>query len=273
MSDFLTLEQESIGLSNRIAELCDALPKDSRVVIKDETRLLTKMVMSLTPPSPGLGSEAKKLGEAAINGDLKKIFTPVTEGFLNFVGSKFGVRNIKATLNSKYKNGVSYDLDWTYLDANGSGMRNFHRSQQNRRGRTKNVNRGGGGKWKAAYVVSQEDLDKYMAHEQSKVGRAKASFAVAFQNLGGKPQRWIARHLTGGAKGFVVNNLNDLNYPSVTVGSRAPGLIQITNVVRQAIRARGEAIEKRIRLVLSGYAKDVAQGIKIQNRERARYST
>ena len=36
--------------------------------------------------------------------------------------------------------------------------------------------------------------------------------------------------------------------------------------VRGAVRVRHEAIGRRIRLVISGYSKDVAQGLKIQRK-------
>lgn len=241
---------------------------DAAVIIEDETRRFTKQVINLIPP-PGLGQSAQQQGEMAVNRDLLKVFTPVNEDFLTHVGSEFGMNGID-TWFTHPGTGKHYELKWDRIDPTGSGMAGFHRANQNRRGRTRNRKRQVAGKWSAAYVIAFQEFNDYLKKIQSHVGWRKAAFGKFFKALGGRLPKWIDRH-AGASASEMHNDLENRNNPSVTMIARAPGLLDDQRIVSDAVRIRAEAIRRRIKLILSGYAKDVKQGIIIARKEHRSY--
>lgn len=259
MSDFFTASLDSSKLNSRIFELRDALMgqgADVSTIFEDESRLFLKQVIRLTPP------KNKAQGEAAVARDLIKIFTPVNDDMLNIIGSEHGLSAIDVWITTA--GGERKELDWRKIDPTGDGMADFHKRNRDSRGRAYNLKRQKGDKWYAPYVVSFEEFAKYKAKIQARVGRRKAAWGKSFTALGGKLTNWISRHLSG-AKGELHNSHNPSN-PSIVMINRSVGISQDLHFVRGALRVREEAIKKRIRLVLSGYSRDVAQGIKIQRK-------
>lgn len=239
---------------------------DAATVLEDEFRLAMKQIINLTPP-PGLGQAARSQGEKAVTRDLSKLFTPVDEEMLNIIGSQFGVDGIDRWITDT--DGGKQHLIWDKLDPTGTGIETFHHANQNRRGRTINAKRKGRGQpfWYAAYVVSKTDFLPYLQKLISHVGRRKAGWAAAYESVGGKVQRWISRHLpTPG--GRVVNMLSNKGKPSITAFNMAPGIGDDQRIVADALRIRREAMAKRLKLILSGYSRDVANGIRISNKAR-----
>ena len=259
-------------------DLTLALKKDSSVVLADESRLLVKQLISFTPPTIGsssnragtkTGSPARaadlKTGEAAITHDLSRVFTGVSDELLSTIGSAHGVQNIDAWLTKK--DGSKVNLKWGQIDANGSGIKEFHRKNMNRRGRTHSLKKTRSGEsWNAAYVVSFEDLAAYKAKLLSRIGRMKAAWASLYIQLGGSLPSWVTRHLPT-PKGYAVNQIFT-NNPSAEITNMAPGIGDFASDVRNALRAREQAMAKRLKLVISGYSKDVANGIRVQNKAR-----
>lgn len=249
-------------LNSRIEELSDALrgqgqPGDIATLFEDESRLFLKQVIRLTPP------KSKAQGEAAIARDLMKIFTPVNEEMLNIIGSEHGLSAIDVWLTTA--GGEGKELDWRKIDPSGEGMKDFHNRNRDSRGRTYNLKRQKGDKWYAPYVVSFEDFAAYKAKMIARVGRRKAAWGKSFNALGGKLTNWIARHLAG-AKGEYHNTHGNFGSVSIVMINRSVGISQDLHFVRGALRIRESAIKRRIKLVLSGYSKDVARGIKLQRR-------
>jgi hypothetical protein len=247
-------------LSSRMEELHDALlgrgkTGDAATVFRDEARLFVKQVIRLTPP------KTQKQGEAAIDRDMMKLFEPVNGDFLDDMIIEHGANNLDTWLTTA--GGEKKHLKWTYLDNTGGPMANFHHQHQDSRGRANNMKRQNDpSTWYAPYVVSYENFTAYSKKIKSHVGRRKAAWAKSFKGLGGTVSRWIDRH-TAGAKGEF-HMSQDPNHPSITMINRAPGIGQDLNVVRSALRVRQEAISRRIKLVLSGYSRDMARGMKIQ---------
>ncbi len=65
-----------------------------------------------------------------------------------------------------------------------------------------------------------------------------------------------------------LNNLYDPLNPRIEMANGAPGIQGDAHVIHSAMRVRYEAMGRRMRLVLSGYSKDVKNGIAIQKKER-----
>ncbi len=88
----------------------------------------------------------------------------------------------------------------------------------------------------------------------------RASWALAPAQLGQKFPAWITRHFAT-VKDWAIYqpNLGSQN-PSISYGSRAPGNYRMSSRIAGAVKARAEAMAKRIALALSGYNKDMAAG-------------
>ncbi len=264
----ITADIDTTGLHNRLNELHDALigagrPGDAATVVEDEAKRFLVQVNRYTPP------KNKAQGEAAVEKDLRKIFTPVNEDFLNTVGSEHGVSAVDAWIFSE-KRQANINLKWSRIDPSGAGMADFHLKNRNARGRTNRLNpKANGSKiWSAAYIVSFEDFKNYAKKIKERVGRRRAAWGVSYAKLGGAFAGWIGRHVGAGAKGQCVANLSNTTRPGVEMVNFAPGIMDDQRIVQSALRARERAIGKRIRLMISGYAKDVAQGIRITRKER-----
>lgn len=232
---------------------------DAATILQDEFRLWLKMIINLTPP-PGLGRDAQAKGEGAIKRDLAQLFTPIDEDMLNHIGSIFGVSGIDHWITDR--DGKHKHLIWDRLDPSGEGMESFHRANQDRRGRTRKLKRNGrrAGVWYAPYVVSKRDFGPYLIAILSHVGLRKAGWAQAYIDVGGRVQGWIKRHLP--TRHGRVDNRLDLPNPSISATNSSPGIADDERIVRDSKRARVESMTKRLKLVLSGYSKQVARGIR-----------
>lgn len=242
-----------------LAQLVDKLGLDAKVVVADEGRLFLKQAIGLTPP------KTKAQGEQAIRDDLARVFTPANESFLIYEFSSRDKSNVDQWFNNS--KGQNVHVQWDGLDIHGSGMRIYHQQQRNARGRT--VGRGSKGNkigelWKAKYVTSYDAFNTYLKKIQARVGMRKAGWLRAYYEIGGKLPQWIERHARRGL-GRVQNNLDVPNHPSIIMASHAPGVMDDERILKDTFRARSEAIKKRIKLIVSGYAADVKAGIKIRN--------
>lgn len=268
MSDeVLSFSVNSVRHGQQIAALHDAFigtgnPGDAATVTHSESRLLCKQVMNLTP-TPGLGQDAKKRGEDRVKSDLMKLFTPIDAEFLNMVGSEFGLTGIDTWLT--HPSGKHFELQWDRLDPSGNGMAAFHRANQDRRGRTTRRKKAVKGKWKAAYVVSFQDFGAYLKRIQARVGWRKSAWAKHLIALGGKVPKWIERHVATQPSQTTIGL--EGNYPVVRMVSRAPGITDDERIVESAMRIRSKAMARRVKLILSGYAKDVKAGMIIGRKE------
>lgn len=262
-SDFPVVVQ-SETLNKRIDELRSTLIGQGRMgdaaqVIANESRLAVKQIIALTPP------RSKAQGEAAIERDLEKIFTPVSDELLNVIGSTHGLNSIDAwitTADDKPKH-----LNWRHIDPTGSGMESFHKANRNRRGRTRNLKPKMQGIWAAPYVVSFEDFKAYLAKVQARVGRRKAAWAKSLKALGGTVAGWIDRH-TSTADGRTDNRLNDQFRPSIAMASSAPGVADDKRIIDAVMKIRANAITKKIKSIIDGYSQDMAAGRSITRKEQ-----
>lgn len=240
---------------------------DAATIIEDESRKYAKQVINFIPP-PGVRAASLQQGEMAVKRDLGQIFTPVNENFLTHVDSEFGASGIDAWFT--HPDGRHYELKWNKIDVSGSGMPAFHRANQNRRGRTRKINKQVGTKWTAAYVVSFQAYNAYLKTILSHVGWKKASVGKFFKALGGRLPAWIDRHVSASAS-EMHNNIEDHDNPTITMIARAPGLLDDKRIFADAARARAQAVSRRLKLVLSNYSDKVKQGILIARAEHRDY--
>lgn len=247
-----------------LESLSDALVgagQDASNLVRDETRRLCKTITNFTPPLKGSGN-AKQTGEHAIEREFKSLFSEATPLLIDEVGSKFGVHDIRTAFVTE-QNGTRLNLRWDNLDPTGNRMEDYHEKYQ-KNGKVPLVKNVNNTVWAARVVVPVGSRDPFIKKIQQRVGRWKASFALAGAKLGDKYPSWISRHFGSLSDISVadISGLSNKENPVVLFGSRAPGNNKIRASIQAAVNARARAMVKRVKLILSGYAKDVANGIR-----------
>lgn len=257
-NETVTADFDFSRLNSRIEELHDALigqGGDASTIFQDEARLFAKQAIRLTPP------KTREQGEAAVDRDLVKIFEPVNADWLDDMIIEHGANNIDTWITTA--GGEKKHIQWTYADNTGGPMANFHHQHQDSRGRTNSVKQNRGpDTWYAPYVVGYDNFTTYSKKIKSHVGRRKAAWAKSFIGLGGTVAQWIKRHVAGAKGEFQINS--DPLHPAIVMINRAPGIGQDMHFIQGAMRIRYEAIGRRIKLVVSGYSRDIAHGMKVQ---------
>lgn len=123
------------------------------------------------------------------------------------------------------------------------------------------------GRWKFInqMAVNKRAMNKYVREVQSHVGRMKAALTPALQELGGTVRGWVRKHgiSNPSSQGYIFKQFTE-HEKSFTIGMIAPGASKLERMVRDVMHNRTRAMAQRIRLILSGYAKDVARGIRLR---------
>mgnify|MGYP001617669579 FL=1 len=283
----ITAEIDTSGLTVRLNELQAALigqgqSGDMRVILKDEARFAVGTLIRDTPP------QTLNQGRTAVRRDLGKLFrAPIGKSKMMAPGGDLMARAEeytsegpmalfnRADAGGRRKRPIDYLLEYmqagnvaaignmfkrmgilgeprnmTLLD-----MAAHHRSHRHSRGRVGRVPRTG-------ILMPLRGLGKYIALTMKRVGRMKAGWAPAMLSLGGKLPSWVRNHATTNPPGYVIDQMASANNPSITVANNADGInINVGKRVRGVLRERERAIRLKIELVVSGYARDVANGI------------
>lgn len=114
-------------------------------------------------------------------------------------------------------------------------------------------------------------VNRAIAIGKKAIGKLPASWFATAKKI--QPSlvgpQWIERHIKGTSTSKSVTDLSGLSNvdsPSVTFGSRAVGVMKFDRAVQFAVNLREKKLAARLRLILSGYSKDVAQGIRVKRR-------
>jgi hypothetical protein len=220
---------------------------------------LTRTIVNFTPPIPSVG--ARQIGENAVKNDLNSLISEAGPQLLDSIGSQYGLKDIDAWHTSQ--SGNRLHLLWDNLVVNPARLPELHNQYRNRRGRIPRDPNLGSGIWSSRIVVEKGQRAEYIAQVQSHVGRWKAKWAYGAAQLGDRYPAWIARHF-----GYVANKATfrpELtgDKPTITFGGSGPNFAQDKGKIQAAIKFRVKAITNRIKIVVSGYAKEVAQGVRV----------
>lgn len=256
-------------LQARIQELYNVLigsgqQCDASVLLADEARLFLKQAIQITPP------KNKAQGENAVMSDLKKTFSVAEDTFAKYVAAAFGTNGIDKWLTDV--SGNHLHLKWDHLDSvPNSRMGDYHQSQRNSRGRVRGNAvgdvvgggaGGGSGFWPAKYVVTQDSFVWYYDKVRQRVGMRKAGWIRAYMTLGGNAPAWVKRHASKNLGG-VENGLSNAAHPSIKMFSHAPGAKDDEAILHAAFKVRIQNIVRRMKLIASGYAQDVARKMRV----------
>jgi hypothetical protein len=161
-------------------------------LVWDTARLAGNDAIKYTAPwadgTPGNSAKQKKVGEGAVDGDLRRIFAKADDRFVFFVNRGDGKRYAKSVETQK----VFEVPDELWMP----DIKTMHMRLRGRNGR---VNR-----QKRQAFVMPAALKKYTASVQSRVGKLKASWLPATnyfaKKVNGKvaSSAWINRHAGAG---------------------------------------------------------------------------
>ncbi len=121
-------------------------------------------------------------------------------------------------------------------------------------------------------VVPRQSYTGFIALIKSKQGRLEASLAQTAQYLragGAKVDAFIKKHFPSKTNITNLDGLANKSYPRIEFGSFAPGIQGFEEYFHDGIEVRLYKMEQRYRLILSGYAEDVAQSISPRRRAKA----
>jgi hypothetical protein len=238
--------------------------QDAINLLRDESKLLSRTITNFVPP-PRAAGNPRQVGEHAVEVSLKNLISEATPNLIDEVGSKFGVRDITTAWVTE-QNKEHLNLQWANLDPTGSRLPELHKAFRDRRtGRTP-MEKPLKGIWKSRVVVPLGTRAPYLKQVKARVGRMKATWALIGSKLGDTFPQWISRHFGSVAQYAVadISHLNDSEKPYVIFGSRAPGNSRLRPAIRDALRFRIRAMAKKTKLIISGYNKNVAAGIKAE---------
>ena len=244
---------------DRIREIGVALNQDASDTVRDEARMFLKAAIKITPP------QNKAQGENAVERDGKRIFGVVQDAVAGQIAADFGTDHIRHWVTSVRKGGERYEVEWDKLDIQGYGMDEWHKAHRNpNTGHTNRIRFGkkNKGAWVEQYVVSDSAFKSWLKRTALHVGTLKGAWAKSFLLLAGKVPSWIQRNIARN-KGETMNNLGNKNHPSVTMINRADGVANTRNQIATLVKIRTNALSRRIKLIASGYGKDIKEKLKV----------
>lgn len=257
-------EVDATKFKRAMESLSDALLSsdgDASMVLTDETKRLTRQIMNFTPPfkSSSMSEDvpnasAKKIGELAIQRDLRRLYSEADTELMDEVGSRYGVSNINTFVTGK--DGAKLNLRWQRIDPEGSRMAAVHNDFMNSGRKLQRLN-SNQHIWAARNVVPKGSIAKMQSDLVSRVGRWKASWAKTAMDLGDKMPSWISRHNVSNISVSDKTQLTDRTRPSITFGSKAPGVGSTRPAIQAALNQRAAIIVRRVAMMLRGYKKDI----------------
>ena len=220
------------------------------------------MAAKLAPP------KTRQQGEAAVEREIKSLFREASQTLIDDIGAEHGIRNIDTFITKK--DGSKLRLKWDRIDPTGSRIPELHRQYRNKRGHVpKDNTRGGRDTWRARVIVPFGATASYIREMKQHVGRWKASWAQTAMRLGANDiPAWLKRHMPSPKSLLDTSSLSNDGATSITFGSRAPGIESQRSFIGDAVRARTEAIRKRISLIVNGYSRDLVNGMRISNKAK-----
>lgn len=244
---------------------------DASTIVKDESRLLAVQVSKLAQPK-----DRKKTGqriERSVRGRFQELNNAANSMFED-KPDKEGHAGIKwYRSDSRFLWGVARDSDMRKADP--QTVANIYYHAKTLRGKTRIVLPFKHPRTEQQVVIttrvltSKSVLRKAIEIVKKGIGRLPASWLASAKQIdsGVTGPQWIERHIHNGTTRRAITDLSQMNMPEkpmVTFGSKAVGVEKFNRQIQFAVKLREKKVAARLNLVLSGYSKDVAQGIKIK---------
>lgn len=236
--------------------------KDCANLLRDEHRRLARQIVNFTPPF-GKGG-ARQVGELAVKKDLYSLISEANYDFLDKVSSEHGIQNVDALVPGA--RGTLKHLMWDHVVTNEAMLEMYHQQYRNARGRVPRGRNFNPQVWSSRIVVPKGMRDPYVAKIQARVGIWKAKWAKGAVDLGDKFPSWITRHFAYiGKDSFLSFDFTNPDAQFVMFGGRGPDFRRDVQKITAALKSRTSAIARRVKLIVSGYSKDLSQKMKARS--------
>jgi len=260
MSADATISLDTRDLNKALRGLAIATGKDADTIVMRESRLFAEKAMKLTPP------RTLAQGRKAVARDIKKIIAGASESLIRHAIQE----NDGSGDNIKVYSGDTEQpsIDWRRAQLTDEGLKSWHNSQRDRRGRIQSRARArGSGRWleNKRIVVPERVRSDYIKRKQKNVGRLKAGWVPSVNKFHGKAAGWIRKHNPKGSAEIRGMRTNEV---TAIMTNNATGAGSLDRFMRDVLRIRLSAIMRDLRLIQSGYAKDFARNMRIQTRAR-----
>lgn len=226
-------DQRSVTkLNAAIRAFIEETGREAGKVLKDQARLLVRDFIKATPPFGKHSfsenyNEQRRIGEAAVERDIRNVFIPVSVFAEQLSGSNpdlayrileaSGISSSNVTRKKATQKRTAIDMDaldaiFRNMGLEGRVIRyanpDLHERAKGRRGRVKRAT--------PYFVVSEKSIDNYIKEVKTHIGRAKAGWMRSAMGLALKGiPNWIKRHTT---PGMFRDKSKDPN-ASITVGN------------------------------------------------------
>lgn len=252
-----TLTFDTSQLNRQLAALHDAFigrgqKGDAETLIVDETRRLLTQAQRFTPP------KSLTQGRRAVARDIGRAVTPASEEMFKNPKLRARVRPVikkrdYADFRSILENSKAFPR-WAAEPFNPS----LHKGKRDNRGRVTSVKR--------VFTLDVAEWKRYVAKVQKMVGFMRAGWGPALNKVGGKMVSWVARHVRQGkVRGYVIADLQG-ETKSITINNHTRGVGQTRHQFQSALYARARNIGRRVKLILSGYNRDMARSMRPRQR-------
>jgi hypothetical protein len=224
-------------------------------LLKGEVRTVAISFATETQPF-GLGDDARKAGEGAVESDIRKVFATPAEVFEQMKrrdGEPMSREWYGLMEGRKYKAAErvlrTSKTPWRNTKVGGTLDRGVHQSSRGRGGRVR--------RHRPDRVVNPERRNAYIKREIRKVGYVKGPFARIVQAMGGKRglPRWVTRHKSSPFR------VNDFSAEKTTPYIEFANLVGYAGSVlsqasrRKALNVARRRLMKRTEYALAGNAK------------------
>ena len=118
------------------------------------------------------------------------------------------------------------------------------------------------------FVVKRGIISKLFNEIKKRIGLRDASFTETAKNLGGNVPSTSSKHFPTGKNITQVKNMSSAS-PEIIFGSRATGVVGLTEKVKRAVAIREKKMLHRLGLILSGYARDNNSGGSIKKHSKS----
>lgn len=238
----LYVEVDFSNLNRVIAQYAVAAGKELSAVLKDESRLLVKEVINLTPPAGGgvIGAAAKRRGEAAVARDIGGLF----------VGKRLkGRREIKKVFGRTPKKRTFVKTRELHPDVRAI----YEVRSAKDRFQGKFITRG----QKTAFYVDNSKLVALRTAQKKKVGKLASGWVPALKALDASGASWVERHLASGTRGTAHLDKSDELTPSFEAAMDVKGEIayELQRRLKAAVEIRRNKMLRRLPHVMAAVAK------------------
>lgn len=234
------IKLDSLQYRAAIKRLITEKGADAKLLLKEESRLLIRDILKLTPP------QTQDQGSRSVEMNLRRAFSPLDPANFKAMDSRLGKRIAKmirakdvAGLNMLFSK-LGGKLGGKQIVPLGS-MAAIHRRLMNARGRVS----------KSSYVALPQDFKAYLNMVKARVGWAKAGWEAAAVSVGLALPNYVSRH-SGNSRGLGRCIFSPAPKLGVTLLNFSTKIPNYQSKVDAAVQMRYHSLVSEAKRILAG---------------------